>query len=399
MTTWTTPNDIKTQVRRLWDRGELLRYLVTGETIFPIRLAFKRPTSSELAGQFEAARNWISSLVAVPHVRIDWREVNHRILGSQRVPQVIWIDSQDSALALIGMKSERVQFDKLMDLTRSKQPNLLPWLGQKPLLALKLKNDWEMLLAVVDWLRYHPRPGIYLRQVDIPGLHSKFIETHRGVLAELLDMTLPPGAIDTGHTGAGQFAARYGFLDKPVCIRFRILDARHSLLSNSPSPDITLDAESFAKLEMSIHLVFITENEINYLAFPLVPDSIVIFGKGYGWDALSLAKWLSRCSIHYWGDIDTHGFAILDHLRNRFGHVESFLMDREILMAHETLWGEEEGQVAHDLPRLTNEERALFDTLKGNLIRKGLRLEQERVGFKWVEAAVGALSLRPKVTN
>ena len=388
MMTWTTPNDIKTQVRRLWDRGELLRCLVTGETIFPIRLVLKRPTSSELADRFEAARSWISSLRAVPYIRIEWREVNHRILGFQQIPQSVWIDTQDNALALIGRSSDRTHFDKLLVVTQAKQPSLLPWLGQKPLLALKLKNEWAMLLAVVDWLQHHPRPGIYLRQVDLPGLHSKFIETHRGVLAELLDLTLPPGAIDTDSTGAGQFAARYGFLGKPVCIRFRILDAQYSPLSNSPFPDITLDAESFSKLEMSIRRVFITENEINYLAFPHVADSIIIFGSGYGWEALSLAKWLTRCSIHYWGDIDTHGFAILDQLRNRFGHVESFLMNKEILMDHETIWGEEPSQVIHELPRLNDEERTLFNTLRGNLIRNGLRLEQERVGFKWVEAAV-----------
>ena len=37
----------------------------------------------------------------------------------------------------------------------------------------------------------NPRPNIYLRQVDLPGLHTKFIEAHRGVLAELLDLALP----------------------------------------------------------------------------------------------------------------------------------------------------------------------------------------------------------------
>ena len=35
------------------------------------------------------------------------------------------------------------------------------------------------LLDVVTWLRAHPRPGIYLRQVDLPGIHSKFIERHK----------------------------------------------------------------------------------------------------------------------------------------------------------------------------------------------------------------------------
>jgi hypothetical protein len=64
------------------------------------------------------------------------------------------------------------------------------------------------------------------------------------------------------------------------------------------------------------------------------------------------------------------------------------LMDRAILMAHETLWGEEPDQVVHDLPRLTTSERALLDDLRDNRIRKGLRLEQERIGFGWVGTAL-----------
>ena len=96
--------------------------------------------------------------------------------------------------------------------------------------------------------------------------------------------------------------------------------------------------------------MFIAEYETNFLVFPAAADAIVIFGAGYGWDALAKAGWLSRCAIHYWGDIDTHGFAILDHLRRRFDHVVSFLMDRPALMAHEALWGSEPDQVIHDLP-------------------------------------------------
>ena len=34
-----------------------------------------------------------------------------------------------------------------------------------------------------------------------------------------------------------------------------------------------------------IRRVFITENEINFLAFPRMKEAIVIFGAGYGWDA------------------------------------------------------------------------------------------------------------------
>ena len=120
---------------------------------------------------------------------------------------------------------------------------------------------------------------------------------------------------------------------------------------------------------------------------------LVVFGAGYGFDVLEEAKWLARCSIYYWGDIDTHGFAILDQLRARFDHVESFLMDHATLMEFEAQWGEEEKQTLRELPRLRPRERELYDDLRDNRLRQRLRLEQERIGFNWVSAALTALEL------
>jgi hypothetical protein len=228
--------------------------------------------------------------------------------------------------------------------------------------------------------------------VDIPGVHSKFIEMHRGVLSEMLDIALSPEAIDSTALGVNHFARRYGFLDKPVCVRFRVLDSAHALLPEICEQDISLDAESFARLNLKISQVFITENEINFLAFPALKDSLVIFGAGYGFEMLSKAKWLVRCHIHYWGDIDTHGFAMLDQLRSQFGHVESFLMDRATLLAFETQWGTEVKPAVRDLSRLTPEEQSLYDDLRDNRLRRNLRLEQERIGFSWMESALAALS-------
>ena len=138
-------------------------------------------------------------------------------------------------------------------------------------------------------------------------------------------------------------------------------------------------------------IFFVTENLVNFLAFPPVAKSNVIFGAGYGFDEVRMADLIAHCTVHYWGDIDTHGFAILDQLRGHFGHVESFLMDRCTLMSHEALWGKEEDQVTHDLLRLTEPETALFDELRDNRIRKGLRLEQELVSFQWIRAALDSL--------
>ena len=114
--------------------------------------------------------------------------------------------------------------------------------------------------------------------------------------------------------------------------------------------------------------------------------AIAVFGAGYGWEALARAGWLQRCRLHYWGDIDTHGFAILDRLRGYFPHATSFFMDRETLLAHRLHWGEEPEPVRHDLSRLTTEEAAVYDDLRFDRVQPGLRLEQERVGFGWLIA-------------
>jgi len=252
--------------------------------------------------------------------------------------------------------------------------------------ALELSDDWLKLLEIVSWMQIHPRPDVYLRQVDIPGVHSKYIEANRSILTELFDMVLAPEMIDLSATGISGFSARYGFREKPLRIRFRYLDPH--LIHPSFGQDITLDAQSFARLNPKVSHVYITENEINYLAFPLQKDRLVIFGAGYGFEMLTHSKWLSHCRIYYWGDIDTHGFAILDQLRSQLPHTESILMDRTTLLKFKALWGEEEKQTMRDLTRLTLEESSLYDDLRDNRIQKKLRLEQERISFGWLNGAL-----------
>jgi hypothetical protein len=270
---WTRPAGLRAQVQKLWDRGDVLASLVSGEPLFPRRLLLKGPTSAEMAERFDAVRAWVAELRAMPHCRIEMREFRHRVFGANAVPHEAWVDSLDDALALIGKRRELTRFNALLELTRQRQPQLLAWLAKRPLRALELAGEWSRLLAIVAWvaersLQAAPRPGVYLRQVDIPGVHSKFIEAHRGVLVEWLDLVLPAAAIDTSATGVSSFARRYGFRDKPVRIRFRILDPAHSRLPREFGDDITLDAASFARLAPGVARVFITENEINFLAFP-----------------------------------------------------------------------------------------------------------------------------------
>ena len=392
---WTTSADLRRQVQRLWDRGAILGAEVTGEPLFPKRLVLKRPGSSELDERFDEARAWSAKLRAAPRVRIEMREFRHRVFGTNALPHEAWVDSADDAVAMLSKRSEVAEFRRLVGLTRARQPSLLAWLSRKPLRALALAGDWSLLLDVVDWVRDHPRPGIYIRQMDLTGVHSKFVEGHRGVLGELLDSVLPPESIAPDATGAARFARRYGFREKPAHVRFRILDPARTLLPAADHgerlPDFALDAASFATLGAGISRVLITENEINFLALPPMKDSMAIFGAGYGFESLDRTHWLSRCRLHYWGDIDTHGFAILETLRRRFGHVQSLLMDRSTFLEFESLWGTEDAPLQRDLDALTAEERALYDDLRDNRLGRNLRLEQERIGFGWVRDALSRL--------
>jgi len=388
---WTGTRELKAQLTRLWERGDVLREALGGPSRFPLRLVIKGPGTADITDRFDAVRVWASELSGSIYLRLEWQDIRHRIQGAQRLPGSAWVDSVDAALSLIGKRREWERFAALVSATRQAHPALLPWLEKRPLQALELCAQWPQLLAVVGWFIDHPRPAIYLRQVDLPGIHTKFIEGHRSVLAELLDMALPAEALDPAKTGASQFAGRYGLRDKPTRIRLRVLDPALALLPGIACPDIALDADSFGRLRFPVRRVFITENEINFLAFPCVKGAIVIFGAGYGWDALARSPWLNHCTLHYWGDIDTHGFAILNQLRGQFAHVVSFLMDRETLLEHTAVWGFEDKPSLADLPRLTPEERALYDDLRDNRFRKGLRLEQEQIGFGWVHLGLRKL--------
>jgi len=388
---WSQPADLRAQAQKLWDKGEILTALVTGEALFPKRLALKTPSSADMSERFDDVRSWITGLNGLKYCRVVRREFKHRVLGVNSVPAEIWLDSLEDAVAFIAKRRELKRFVELLDETRLRRPALLPWLAKRPLRALELNEDWTRLLAIVDWLERHLRPGVYLRQVDVPGVHSKFIEAQRGVLSEWLDLCLPAEAIDTATTGAAGFARRYGFCDKPQRVRFRLLDERHALALRLPGLDLTLNAGDFAGLDPKVERVFVTENEINFLAFPALENSLVIFGSGYGFDPLIGADWLDGVELHYWGDIDTHGFAMLDQLRARFAGAKSLLMDKATLMAHTALWGEEAKQTLRDLPRLTADERALYDDLRDNRIQKQLRLEQERIGYGWLMSALTGL--------
>lgn len=387
---WSRPSEIRAHVQRLWDRGVLLSAPWADEALFPLIIPLKKPSSADLSRRFEEVRAWIAELEAASREEvghgysIEWRSVRHRTLGANRVPQRIVVPTPADAMRLIRKTKASERFHALAEETVARFPSLRSRLVARPHELLKHADDWHRVLSVLDWFVANPRPGLYLRQLEIPGVDTKFIESRVPLFLALLDLVLPDGAIDADAGGKKGFARRYGLLDRPQIVRVRSLDPR---ITFGGLRDIAARPEELTQLSLPIARVVITENEINGLAFPDVDDAVVFFGLGYGVEMLRGIEWLRDKEIRYWGDIDTHGFAILDRVRAMFPQTRSFLMDRETLLAHRQLWVEERSQFRclDDLVHLDDVEWELFDDLRHDRLGQRVRLEQERVDFGLVK--------------
>ncbi|HEX8480059.1 MAG TPA: DUF3322 domain-containing protein [Telluria sp.] len=380
---WSSAADVRAAVQKLWDQGRILAARLNGEALFPLEIPLRAPSVADMGEQFGAVQDWARELHAGSGYTLRTRDVNHRQLGRQQVPAAACFTMADDALRLIARLADARRFDRLAEMTLAAYPALRAWVGSHPLTLLAHSDAWERILAILQWFSVHPRPGLYLRQLDIAGVDTKFIEARKALLAELLDLLLPATSVQQDAVGARQFEQRYGLLGKPPMLRFRLLDPT---LCIAGLDDLTVPLAQFIALAPPAARVYVTENEINMLAFPPLANAMVIFGGGYAIDRLRDIGWLRNRELIYWGDIDTHGFAILDRLRAYMPHTRSIMMDAATLHAHRVLWGTEPADKRYGgtLARLDAAEQAVFDALRDNVHGEHVRLEQERIGYGWV---------------
>lgn len=111
---------------------------------------------------------------------------------------------------------------------------------------------------------------------------------------------------------------------------------------------------------------------------------------------LSQLPWIRDARGLYWGDIDTHGFAILNVARGVMPAVESLLMDEHTLMAYRRLCVEEPAQTSLlELPLLTASERSVFEGLITGRWGPRLRLEQERIPWDYALGRIRTATTYP----
>ncbi|WP_434613823.1 Wadjet anti-phage system protein JetD domain-containing protein [Arthrobacter sp. A5] len=377
---WTTPADVRTASLRVWNSGELLRALILPSDLHPRRRPLKRPTATALRTDYARAAAWAEMWNPAPRgCQLEYVSVGANTIGANTLPGAAVFASAADEIAFLGLGREAARFAELAQQVAGLDVRLDAWSLRRPLELLRHGNDALTAARVAIWLAANPAPGMYLRQLSLPGVHTKFVETHRRLIDDMV-ATLEPGRPLAGKN----YARRHGFLAAPDRVRLRFLDA-----AQAPVPgmtDLEVTGAAFASLAVDVDRIITTENLANFLALPPAPRTLAVFGGGYGFEGLREAAWLRETEVLYWGDLDTHGFHILDQLRSHHPHVRSILMDEETLLAHRDFWGREDTPTRAALSHLTPAESTVYADLQAGSHQPSLRLEQELLRWDYVLA-------------
>ena len=307
---------------------------------------------------------------------VKYQKIKTKQHGEQDIPTSISYNTESDYLIYISKEKETAKFkNDIADIFAS-FPELKNWVCKYP--SKVIENDWKSLLKVCKYFRDTPKPQLYIRELPI-NVHTKFIEKNKGIIKELLDIIIA----DYINGEEKVFEIRFNLKFDEPSIRFRILDKNVSQSLFNDLTDLSVPVSQFQRLNIPIKTVYIVENKINMLTFPLRNDSIVIWGHGFGIEVLKNVKWLNSKHIYYWGDIDSQGFEILSQVRTYFPSTISFMMDKETFELFNEKDKGTKSNVTTDL-KLTKEEQELYDYLKTN----DLRLEQEKIPFEYANKKI-----------
>lgn len=280
---------------------------------------------------------------------------------------------------------------------------------------------WEQLFLCAEWFIHHSPCGLYLREIPLP-VHTKFIEQNRMLIFSLYcalkrdrhrdetggqssDRAQPLAAESCNGRSAGEKVtelqntaeavyAEWGVRTAPPFVRFRLLDDAIGVTlagETLGSGEVQIPLESFAAIRFdSADTVFVVENLMVYLTFPIVPKGVCIFGSGFAAVQLQRNKHLRQKKLYYFGDIDEHGFEILSEFRTIFPDVISFCMDSATYQTFSqfAVPGKSSKRDSAAL-HLTAEELALFRYLREHT--ECNRLEQERLPQDFIKERLASL--------
>lgn len=377
-------DELLAQARRRY--ADFLRAVVEGAPFFPLELRTGKTRRAKTYAERVAELAEFRAAVASLKLTAEWRMVSDPRFGPHERPERVRFAEEAAYLGALGNAEEVRLFREDLALIRTECPALQVWLPTHPPAVIQHHGLWPELLRVVAWFRGNPRSGLYLRQIPVEGVDTKFFERYRAILDALLLQVQP----ETVDASALRFEARHGLRWEEPLVRLRFLDPGLQAARAFPVADLAMPAPVFRELGFGGVTVIITENLRNFLALPSLPGCVAVLGSGDAAALLAGASWLARSRILYWGDLDARGFAILGRLRAAYPAVESVLMDRGTLATHRR-WAVRVEHAPVDTAGLTSAERAVLSQLAA----EGLRLEQERLPFTVVLQMFGQLVRSP----
>lgn len=300
---------------------------------------------------------------------ISWCTITKKSIGKQDLPQEISFENEVDYLRFLKKEKEVLQFKNDVYLIVSSFPELKEWIVKYPQRVIDNAGKWNDLLKVLTYFKSNPCPHLYIRELPVQ-VHTKFIETNKKILKEMLDIVIAEHVLFDESV----FEKRYHLKYVEPLLRLRSLDDGLSREFFSKISDVSFPISQIRSLSLEIKNVFVVENQVNFLTFPQIPHSIVIWGHGYGVSSLKDIDFLKQANLYYWGDLDIQGFEILSQFRGYFPQTVSLLMDNQTF--HKFYEGNHgvPNNVAVEL-NLTAEEYGLYNQIKS----ENLRLEQEKI--------------------
>jgi hypothetical protein len=385
-----TPDDIRVKAKHAYPRFLTQWINGTDENFFPyhVRVRFA-VDAKDVNGTILASERLLNNSKTKKGWGYTVRREQRRMreFGNNPVPQEISIDTLDDLLRLANKRAEFRATCRVVDAVRGAIPKLSLWLEINVRRLHRLAKSVDGLLQVTQFFMSHPWPDCYARQIPVP-VDTKFVQRHRATLRQWFDELLPSSGIDVNEN---VFTRRFGLRDGQNHRGIRALDPELALELGLVFHELSLPMRSVAALPVKCATVVILENDLNLFTLPRIARGLGIRGEGNAVNRLEQLRWLDSNRVLYWGDIDVEGFVILSRLRNVFPHVESVLMDLDVLMAQKRFVIAGNGSQLELPTNLTPAESQAFCYCREN----NLRLEQERILQSHVDNVFLALGSRP----
>jgi hypothetical protein len=369
-----TPEDIRTQLKVRFN-NQHPAWLLGGGT-WPLQFPLGAPSEAQIAADVTAVRAWIAAWESSANLpgEVVWTERQWARIGRQNIPTSVCFGSAASVARALGHEGRWTLAMERAQTLLAVWPQLDGLLGrQLPVLADYPVPDFTRLVSLLRWAEANPKSDMYLRQLPVEGLDTKWIEQRTGVVRAFVSAL-------RGGVEAGDLYDLLGLRkDAAHWVRMKIL-CPNLRAQMGGMTDVQLPVVQLSTLSIQPGKVVIVENLETGLALPDMPSTVAIIGMGNAVTALSGVPWLHQADCVYWGDIDTHGYLMLDRARRAIPRLRSVLMDHATLLSAQFLWGTEPTHAkAGEFPFLEPSEREVCEGLLSQTWGLNIRLEQERL--------------------